>query len=223
MEVYAVDIRSWTASFRYPNLLSGVQPTLEVPPISTILGLLNAAAGFYIKHRSITLGYYFEYEGKAMDLETIYMVENKGKPSNNVKSNVINREVLFGNFLRLYLTDERLVNYLKNPVYQLVLGRMNDLATVDISQIEKKDLPATENADQIRGQIVPFLDNQLPGIIQALPQYFSDTIPRRNIGTLPYSIINFRTPVQSNLNCYRDMIKGKTVDVYMHSLTFEDD
>jgi len=36
MKVFRIDITSWTASFRYPNLISGVQPTLEVPPLSTI-------------------------------------------------------------------------------------------------------------------------------------------------------------------------------------------
>ena len=51
MEVFKIDITSWTASFRYPNLISGYQPTLEVPPLGTVLGLLNAAAGKYLIHQ----------------------------------------------------------------------------------------------------------------------------------------------------------------------------
>jgi hypothetical protein len=53
------------------------QPTLDVPPISTVLGLINSAAGQYIKYSDILIGYYFEYGAKAIDLETIYQIELK--------------------------------------------------------------------------------------------------------------------------------------------------
>lgn len=222
MELYAIDIRSWTASFRYPNLISGIQPTLEVPPLSTVLGLINAAAGYYINYKELSIGYYFEYQGKEMDLETIYMIDtNKGKPNNMAKSNVIKREFLFENLLRIYTTDEAIVNYLRYPVYPLVLGRMNDLASVDVTGIHKKELLEIENADKIRGQIIPFTNNHLPGIIQALPKYFSDTIPRQNIGTESYSILNHHSKVKSNLKAYRDVVGKNEVDIYMHHLNFE--
>lgn len=221
MELYTIDIRSWTASFRYPNLISGIQPTLEVPPLSTILGLINAAAGYYINHKELSIGYYFEYQGKEMDLETIYMIDNnKGKPKNEAKSNVIKREFLFENLLRIYTTDEAIVNYLKYPVYPLVLGRMNDLASVDVTGIPKKELLEIENADKIRGQIIPFTNNHLPGVIQALPKYFSDTIPRQNIGTESYSVLNHHSKVKSSLKAYRDVVGKNEVDIYMHHLDF---
>lgn len=222
MELYAIDIRSWTASFRYPNLISGIQPTLEVPPLSTVLGLINAAAGHYINHKQLSIGYYFEFKGKETDLETIYMIDsNKGRATNNAKSNVIKREFLFENFLRIYVTDEKIVDYLKSPVYPLVLGRMNDLASVDAARIVKKDLPEIANADKIKGQIVPFTNNYLPGVIQALPKYFSDSIPRQNIGTESYSVLNCNSKVSSNLKAYRDKIGNVEVDIYMHQLDFE--
>jgi CRISPR-associated protein Cas5t len=221
MEVYTADIISWTASFRYPNLISGIQPTLEVPPLSTILGLINAAAGRYLEHKKLTIGYYFEFQNKAIDLETIYMIDsNNGKSTNYAKSNVIKREFLFDTFLRLYLIDPTIIDYLKTPVYQLVLGRMNDLATVEINSIIKKDLEAINGADKIRGQIIPLRNNYLPGVIQALPKYFSNSIPRYNIGTEAYSVISHKLNMQSNLTGYRDKIKGKEVDIYMHELDF---
>lgn len=221
MELYTIDIRSWTASFRYPNLISGIQPTLEVPPLSTVLGLINAAAGYYLNHEQLHIGYYFEYQGKEMDLETIYMMDTtNGKPNNKAKSNVVKREFLFDNFLRIYTPDESIANYLKYPVFPLVLGRMNDLASVDIRNIEKNNFPEVENADKIKGQIIPFSNNFLPGAIQALPKYFTNTIPRQNIGTEPYSIINHQAKVQSNLNAFRDIIGKKEVDIYIHHLDF---
>ncbi|OQP59771.1 type I-B CRISPR-associated protein Cas5b [Niastella populi] len=222
MEVYTVDIRSWTASFRYPNLISGIQPTLEVPPLSTVLGLINAAAGKYVEHSRLSIGYYFEFGAKATDLETIYMIDsNKGRPTNNAKSNVIRREFLFDVFLRLYLTDENLISYFKAPYYPLLLGRMNDLASVDIKSIGRKQLNPVENADKISGQIVPFNNNYLPGTIQALPKYFSNTLPRQNMGTEPYSIINHYAKIKTNLLAYRDELNGKEVDIYLHQLDFE--
>lgn len=217
MEVYTVDIRSWTASFRYPNLISGVQPTLEVPPISTVLGLINAAAGTYQSYERLELGYYFEYQMKAVDLETIYMLDTGRKP----KSNVIQREFLFNAFLRLYLKDEKLANYFQKPYYPLVLGRMNDLANVDINSIQKVSLIQTQQAEKIRGQIIPF-KNKLPGVIQALPKYFTNTIPRQNLGTEPFSIINHLRPVRSKLMAFRDNSIPKEVDIYFHEIVFND-
>ena len=82
MKVFRIKITSWTSSFRYPNLISGFQPTLEVPPLSTVLGLIN-----------LQIGYYFEFGSKSIDLETIYQIDSndKNKATNNAKSNVIQR------------------------------------------------------------------------------------------------------------------------------------
>src|SRR5215510_1538476 len=101
MTLYSADITTYTSSFRYPMLISGTQLTLEVPPISTILGLINAAHGKYIFHKKSLIGYYFEYAAKAMDVETIYMAEvnKKGNLMATTRSNVIKREVLFDTFL----------------------------------------------------------------------------------------------------------------------------
>lgn len=221
MEVFKIDITSWTASFKYPNLISGTQPTLEAPPISTVLGLINAAAGQYLRHNNLRLGYYFEYEGEGEDLETIYQISSKdGRPTNNAKSNIIYRKFLFNNFLRIYTPDEQIAQYLSAPYYQLLLGRMNDLATVACIS-SKEQLEMVENAKEIRGQIVPFR-HHLPGQIQALPQYFTDEFPRKNLGTEPYSIIGCRAKTfDTNLTAYRDRLpNGKEVDIYFHDLSF---
>jgi len=223
MITYRIKISSWTASFRYPNLISGFQPTLDVPPISTVLGLLNAAAGKYIEHSQLRIAYYFEYGAKAIDLETIYqigIVKSKKAPSNSVKSNVINREFLYDCRLYIYLIDEKLVEYLKKPYYSLILGRSGDLATVE--SIEKLELTENTIPKNIKGQIIPFAGNFLAGEIQALPKYFTNSIPRNNIGTEPYSVIlyNIKNTDNSSLKTYTDFIDGKEVDIYFHELEF---
>jgi CRISPR-associated protein Cas5t len=221
MEVYKIDITSWTASFRYPNLISGMQPTLEVPPISTVLGLINAAAGTYLEHVDLKLGYYFQYGSEGEDLETIYQISSKdGKPTNNAKSNIIYRKFLFDNFLRIYTPDKQIADFLSKPYYQLVLGRMNDLATIEKIH-ERVALEKIENAEGIRGQIIPF-QFHLPGQIQALPQYFTNEFPRKNIGTEPFSVIGYKSKTyKTNVTAYRDILpNGDSVDVYFHDLKF---
>ena len=90
MKAYRIEISTWTSSFRYPNVISGFQPTLTVPPISTVLGLINACAGKYIKHNQLNIGYYFDFKAKCVDLETIYQFElDKKSVKNQVKSNII--------------------------------------------------------------------------------------------------------------------------------------
>lgn len=225
MEVFTIDIESWTASFRYPNLISGFQPTLEVPPPSTVLGLLNAAAGDYIEHRSLQIGYCFQYGGRGVDLETIYQIDSTaaGKPSNNAKSNVIRREFLFEAQLRIYMPDERLAAYFREPVFPILLGRMNDLAS--ICRVGQAQLSRIENATRILGQVIPFFGNRLPGQIQALPTYFTNTIPRKNLGTEAFSIIpHHAKPLQSRLTAFRDEDVASPFfgrEVYFHQLNFQ--
>lgn len=221
MKLYRIKISSWTASFRYPNIISGFQPTLDVPPISTVLGLLNACSGRYLLHKQLNLGYYFDYEMKAVDLETIYQFEGheKGYPKNQVKSNVMSREFLYNCRLFIYLDDSEFADFFRLPHYQLLLGRSNDLASVE--SIDEVDLEMVQNAEYIRGQIVPFQKNGLPGLLQALPKYFTDTIPKRNMGTEAYSIISCDAKTGSTTVAgYRDKIDGKAIDIYLHKLNF---
>lgn len=228
MKVFRIKISSWTASFRYPNLISGFQPTLEVPPISTVLGLINAAAGKYVEYSGDkhSMGYYFEYDIKAVDLETIYQVElktTKSKsqfPGSTVKSNVINREFLYDCSLYIYSEDENIKQVFQQPFYPILLGRSGDLATVD--EIVELDLMQNKESKHIRGQIIPFNEGFVAGEIQALPKYFSDTIPRKNMGTQPYSIIPHKAKNVGgeNLLTYADSINEKPVDIYFHRLNF---
>lgn len=184
MEVYRIHISSWTASFRYPNMISGFQPTLPVPPLSTISGLISAAKGDYFYPDSEKIGFVFFADAKTIDLETIYQM---GQKLTQIKSNVIKREFLSDANLFLYTNNHAIVNYFRRPVYPLLLGRSVDLASV--REIKRIDADEKNNLSGLKGTIIPFKDKLMPGLIQSLPQYFSNTIPRRNIGTRPYYIL----------------------------------
>jgi CRISPR-associated protein Cas5t len=204
MKAFRIKINSWTSSFRYPNLISGFQPTLEVPPVSTVMGLINAASGKYLENKEIELGYYFDFKIKAND---------KNYPDNSVKSNVIQREFLYDCRFFLYLVDEELVSFFRQPAYQLLLGRSCDLAGIE--SIKQVELLEVQNA-RIGGQVVPFNGNYLPGQIQALPKYFSNTIPRKNMGTEPYSVISYNNPVNSLLTGFKPDLEEFDSDIFFH-------
>lgn len=215
MRAFRIKINTWTSSFRYPNLISGFQPTLEVPPVSTVMGLINAASGIYLEDRQIELGYYFDFKIKTVDLETIYQIKanDKNFPDNTVKSNVIQREFLYDCKLFLFLVDKDLVSCFRQPAYQLLLGRSGDLAGIE--NIKELELQEVSNA-RIAGQVVPFNGNYLPGQIQALPKYFRNTIPRTNMGTEPYSVISYNNPVDSHLTGFRSELEEFNSDIYFH-------
>lgn len=183
MKYLRILIEGWTASFRYPAFISGFQPTLPVPPLSTIYGLLSAAKGELVTPDETNVGFVFDYDAKAVDLETIY--ELKGLKGN--KSNVAKREFLFNPSLYLYIDDLEFKKYFKNPAYPILLGRSSDLAI--ISEIKEIKMEKKNNV-KLGKTILPFGIEGAFGIIQALPTHFSDSIPRKAIGTKPYLLMN---------------------------------
>jgi len=176
-----VTIKSWTASFRYPTFQSGTQPSLPVPPISTILGILSAAKGEIVSINDLDyLGFIFKSEGKGNDLERIYAL---GK----AEKDIIKREILFNNILYLYI-PKSWEKFLRAPKYQLLLGRSCDIASVE--KIEDIELEKKEGVP-IRGTVVP-LDAELPGIVHALPVEFDySVIPRVPKIVRPFVIIPY--------------------------------
>ena len=111
MKTSRILIEGWVTSFRYPAFISGFQPSLPVPPLSTIYGLISAAKGDLVTPKDLSVGYVFTHRGKAVDLETIYELAGlKGK------SNVIKREFLVDPKLYLYLDDPGYEKYFKIPI-----------------------------------------------------------------------------------------------------------
>jgi len=184
MKVARIYIRGWTASFRYPAFISGFQPTLPVPPLSTIYGLLSAAKGELIRPSDTKVGFVFQSQGRAVDLEAIYELHDTPLRAN---TNVVKRELLYEPELFLYVGDIAFVDHFRPPCYPLLLGRSTELAMVVKS--EPFELEERSNV-RIGGSIFPFnADSRVTGILQALPTHFTDEIPRRAVGTRPFCIV----------------------------------
>lgn len=185
MKVYRIHLSSWTASFRYPNMISGFQPTLDAPPFSTINGLIAAAKGDSFKPENEKIGFVFRADSKNVDIEKIYQMKNS---LSGINSNVIQREFFSFAELFLYTDSKKICSYFEKPKFPLLLGRLNDLAGVD--EIKEFEADEKEKLTNLKGTIIPFKLGLMPGAVQALPKYFSNTIPRRNIGTQPYYVLS---------------------------------
>lgn len=188
---YRIELTSWTAGFRYPNMISGFQPSLRVPPISTIMGLLSAACGWPVSPEDVGFGYAFSYRAAAVDLETLYQFENssKGKPTLWAKSNIVRREFLVDTTLWLYVDDADLAHAFDQPYFPLLLGRSGDLAQA--VRVEKIELQEVQQLD-LGGTLVPFAGHRLAAPLQALPTHFSPGLPRTNFGTRPFYLLDWK-------------------------------
>ena len=183
MKFLRVLIEGWTASFRYPAFVSGFQPTLPVPPLSTIYGLLSSIKGEIVKPDELTIGFIFDYESKAVDLEQIYEI----KSLTGNKSNIIKREFLVNPKMYLYVNDLEFRKYFESPFYHVLLGRSSDLAM--IKSIDLVDLTKKSNV-KLGKTILPFGTEGAYGILQALPISFTEDIPRKTAQTKPFILMD---------------------------------
>ena len=198
MKVIRVHITGWVASFRNPLFISGFQPTLPLPPLSALYGLLTAAKGDWVTPHDAAVGFVFQSTGKAVDLETVYEFPYKGKNLLKGKSNVNRREFLVEPQLYLYTPDIWLREAFERPRYSLLFGRSSDLATVkSIDEIELQNGLETTYRDTLLP--FPFPDAQLHGQVQALPTHFTAEIPRRPLGTRAYCLITEQVKYSGNV------------------------
>lgn len=192
MKLYRVLISSLTSSFRYPNMMSSHQLSVKAVPYSTIQGLIGSATGS-MNIDNLKFSYLFRYESKFFDIETIYKITSKNgkiqgylykpKPKNKKylaqdglypTAAPFKREVLYENYLTLYLDNEDIANSFKSPHFQLLLGRSSDLAkVVDIQEVSKK-IKKIDSVN-LNGTILPFNEYRLPGEIYTMPKYFDTT------------------------------------------------
>ena len=149
MKVIRVHITGWVSSFRNPLFISGFQPTLALPPLSAIYGLLTAAKGEWVTPHDAAVGYVFQSHGKAVDLETVY--EFAGKL--DAKSNINKREFLVKPELYLYTPEMWLRKAFERPEYPLLMGRSSEIATVTaIEEIELERVSETT----YQNTLIPF-------------------------------------------------------------------
>ncbi len=187
MEVLRVKITGMVSSFRNPLFISGAQPTLEVPPPSTILGVISAVVGRIVKPDEICFGYVFLYKDKGEDLELIYELSLKEKLK--AKSNVIRRGFLTFPELYLYVANIDFEEYFKKPAFPILLGRTQELAKIE--EIKKVKL-MKKSPVKFGKTVVPLNFKGISGAIVALPMYFdySPHEPRKAKMIQPFVVLS---------------------------------
>lgn len=161
MKVIRAGLHAATCSFRYPHFLVGRQPTYDVPPPSTILGLVAAALGqVEVPIGDLRFGYRFHAKSRVDDLEhqhKLLVKQGKRTTSAEIKVEPVKREMLCFADLTLYLASpslhEQLHRAFRSPAFALSLGRSQDLAEVTgVESIELQEAPSA----YYEGTLLPF-------------------------------------------------------------------
>jgi len=175
-----------TASFRIPESHT-FQQTLPLPPITTIKGILGAAAGFscqevqdYCDDNEVLVGILGTSQSRYTDLWKYYKIKSK-----EIISAVLSREFLFQlNFELIYVCKKRKVIddmklWFSDPKYAITAGNSDDLAKItSISKVSEVELA---EQDMFNNTILPgdHSDNYISNIdISRVPLMQSLFVPQ---------------------------------------------
>jgi len=189
MKVLRIHIKGWTASYRFPPFVIAAQPTLPVPPLSTIYGIISAVTGRWIGPQETRVGFVAPYRAKAKDLERLYQVGEKGKVE---KTSIVNREFIHEPELYLYLTNLSFESDFLSPRYPILLGRSCDLASV--KEVKTVELQPVKEAE-FQYTLLPFPFEEIAAPFFALPVAFDEGVPRRPIAVRGFHIIEKPTRI----------------------------
>ena len=139
-------------SFRYPHFLVGRQLSYSMPPPSTIYGHIASALGELPDPGSFQFAYDFRFGAGSSDLEHQHIITAGGqaftvdgkKHGTSVQTTVQPhlRDFLFRPRLLLYLNRTDWISAFQSPVFCVILGRSQDLASVtkvDEIELEQRD------------------------------------------------------------------------------------
>ena len=151
MRAARVEVRAPVTSFRHPFFVTGRQPTLLIPPPSTVFGHCASALGAWPDPDAFFFGIHFTFRSRAQDLEHQHITQALGAktktfvqtPSGPARATT---EITVQPVCRDFLFDVRMTLYLpldlaaafRAPVHTVVLGRSQDLA--EITSVDEVDL-----------------------------------------------------------------------------------
>jgi CRISPR-associated protein Cas5t len=143
MYYFCVHTYAEMASFRIPETHT-FQQTLPLPPVTTLIGILGAAAGLsfqqameYYENNHLRFGVIGTHSGRVKDLWKYHKVK-----SGEVLSAVLLREYVIDLDMYVYITAEKeeiiktVKGYFLDPYYALTAGNSDDLLKIkSISQV----------------------------------------------------------------------------------------
>jgi CRISPR-associated protein Cas5t len=214
-------LRGATASFRHPLVITGMQLSTPLPPLSTILGMLSACAGKTVRPTDTRIGFDFRCSGTGTEFERTNRFEydhGELKPHRKGQG-IVRRQVLINPQLDVYLSNTSLIDVLKYPVSTPTMGRSQDLAWVEFAR-------EIELYPRARGKTGPTLlpdSFAAPGLILRLPEWMDNDV--LGIPRLAGPFLRFKALLPYDTNYYevegRELYHPSDADeydyiVYMH-------
>lgn len=153
--VLEIRFTGWTATPRMPFVLSGNAVCLPVPTYSSLLGLVGCCLGRLVEASEVQIGFKYEFESTANDLETRQRLEFNGK---KIKGHTKGSDAYLREFhtlpkLILWLNRTDWRNFFLNPTGTPSLGRSQDI--LKIESVHKVSVKPIEEAI-ISGCMLPF-------------------------------------------------------------------
>lgn len=230
--IYAC-ISGWTATFKMPLFYSntgikGSMPTMNVPPYTTIIGMLGSMVGRDLEPDEIKrIGFIFEYDKKGVDLEKLesYSLDTEKDiiRRNTGITNPTQREFLIRPRLHIYLENVTLFeHYFKEPFNIPCFGRSQDIAWLEtLKNGRQYEIVEAEEVQHgtVQNTLLPFPQEGASGIIIPLVDYYEN-----------FKVGSLRTA--GNISKYQVVIKPAVVKrnslykvsncedcvIYMHSI-----
>lgn len=144
----------WTATPRFPFILSGNALCMPTPSYSMLLGMIGCCLGRIVKSSEVDIGFHYTFDTSENDLETRQRLEYKNKLKAHSKgSDAYSREFHINPMLTVWLNRVDWIDYFKYPLGTPALGRSQDLLKIKSERIIEAN--SIETA-KISGCMIPF-------------------------------------------------------------------
>jgi CRISPR-associated protein Cas5t len=163
LAVVRVTVEAPVTSFRYPHFLVGRQVSYDMPPPATIYGHIASALGELPNPAAFQFGYDFRFVSRSSDLEHQHIISAGGQAftvhGKKYRTSVLAtiqphfRDFLFKPKLVLYVNRRDWADAFRSPIFCVILGRSQDLASV--TKVEEIELEE-RNGAYFEHTLLPF-------------------------------------------------------------------
>jgi CRISPR-associated protein Cas5t len=155
MELLEIQFKGWTATPRLPFILSGNALCMATPSYSLILGLLGCCLGRLIEPEEVLIGFNYEFDDTANDIETRQRLTFDGKRirQHDKGSDAHTREFHTSPKLTVWINRLDWESYFREPIGTPSLGRSQDL--LEIKSVRRLQVKPIERA-VLKGCMLPF-------------------------------------------------------------------
>ena len=184
-EVLEVKLEGWTATPRLPFVISGNTICMPVPSYSCVLGLIGCCLGRLIEPSEVKIGFHYEFDTTASDLETRHrLVLDGSRIKPHAKgTDAHNREFHTLPKLTIWLNRTDWQPFFDEPIGTPSLGRSQDILI--IKSVKKITVSSVSSA-KIGGTMLPFISTlQTAGQLFQLADAYRENVEvgKRRIAT----------------------------------------